>query len=198
MKTVRDIALGVVFGLLGAGVLLLATRPARGEPVRLSPPPTPAPILVHVAGAVVHPQVYSLPPGSRVQEALAAAGGHLPEADLSALNLAAPLEDGERLWVPSAGAAVTPAPTGGEPASPGRETSETLPERSPGRINLNTASPSELESLPGIGPALAQRIVAYRQAHGPFTRAEDLLEVPGIGPATFAQIESLITLEGGS
>lgn len=94
------VAFGVVCGLLGAGVILLVGSQPRGEPVILSAPMTPGPIVVHVDGAVAKPGVYSLPAGSRVLDAVLAAGDLLPEADTQALNLAAPLQDGEHLLVP--------------------------------------------------------------------------------------------------
>lgn len=188
MKGVWQVALGVVCGLLAAGLILLVAAPPRGEAIRLLPPPTAAPLAVHVNGAVASPGVYWLPPGSRVAQAIQAAGGALPQADEQALNLAAPLHDGEQVRVPTQAREETAWPTS--------EASRSLlaPSGAPSLININTATQSELESLPGIGPVLAQRIIEYRQAHGPFTRLEDLLNVPGIGPKTFERIKDLITL----
>lgn len=141
-------------------------------------------VLVHVTGAVANPGVYDLPAASRVVEAVTMARP-LPEADMDALNLAAPLIDGQQVVVPVEGepAAVpliaAPAPGSGGAAE---------------RVNINTANQQELESLPGIGPALAQRIVDYRMQHGPFRAVEDIQNVSGIGPARFEQIKDLITV----
>lgn len=177
---------GVLAGLLAAGGLWLAASPPRGEPVRLLPPPTPPALTIHVSGAVVQPGVYTLPPGSRVTDAIRAAGGLLPEADSQALNLAAPLEDGLRLHAPRQGEApvsISPESRSSNPALPGQQ-----------RININTASKEQLESLPGIGPVMAQAILDHRQAHGPFASAEAIQDVDGIGPVTYQAIRDLITV----
>jgi competence protein ComEA len=184
MKQLWIIAVGVAGGLLGAGLLLLAVRPPRGEAIRLLPPPTPQPILVHVAGAVVKPGAYTLPVDSRARDAIQASGGLLSEADQDALNLAAFLEDGQRLYIPFLPA---PGPSPDEPAQP--ELSAQTP------ININTASVEQLDLLPGIGPVLAQRIVDYRQAHGSFQRTGDILEVEGIGPTSYERIRQLISVQ---
>lgn len=193
MKNLWGVLIGLVGGLLGAGLIFLATRTPVGEPVELLPPADPPPVIVHVAGAVAAPGVYSLPAGSRVQEAVQAAGGSLPGAQLDNLNLAALLEDGQRLWVPS----IAPTP---ETETSGGERSQTieLPAATPSTqnpLNINTASAAELESLPKIGPVIAQAIVDYRLANGPFTAIEEIVEVKGIGPAIFEAIQDLITVE---
>jgi competence protein ComEA len=174
---------GVLIGLLTSGLLLVLIAEPRGEPARLHPPPTPRPVRVHVAGAVRQPGVYELPQGAVVAQAIEAAGGGRPEADLEAVNLAAPLADGQQVFVPrrAADAAL-------EPGSQAGSTPRSV------LLNINTATASELEDLPGIGPVLAERIVAYRQEHGPFQKVEDLLRVPGIGPAKLADIEGLVTV----
>jgi competence protein ComEA len=187
-------AFGIVGGLLGAGLLFLVSRPPRGEAITLLPPPTPRPLVVHVAGAVLRPGVYALPPSSRVQDAIQAAGGLASDADGRGLNLAAFLEDGERIFIPSSVAAPTASPgsasdSGGQPAaSPGRADTVQL------LININTATLAELESLPEIGPVTAQAIITYRSEHGPFRTIEAIDAVPGIGPATFDAIKDLITV----
>lgn len=195
MKTIWwAVAFGVVIGLLAAGMILLAAAPPRGTVISLLPPPTPAPILIHVAGAVRQPGLYELPPKARVRDALQAAGGALPSADESALNLAALVEDGQKLLIPERSlAATTPAPNhsptpGTSPGAPA------APANSSGPIDLNTASVEELDSLPGIGPAMAARILAYRQEHGGFKTIEEIQEVSGIGPATFEKLKDLITI----
>jgi competence protein ComEA len=128
--------------------------------------------------------VYALPKDSRVQDGISAAGGFLAEAQKTDINLAAPLEDGERLDIPYI--------EGASPviATPAEEVVVTTTEL----VNINTASQSELESLPGIGPTTAQKIVAYREANGPFINAEDIINVSGIGPGTYERIKDLITV----
>lgn len=180
------IGLGALIGLLAAGILLLVSSAPRGEAIRLSPPPTASPLVVDVRGAVTQPGVYELPLGSRVQDAIQAAGGALPEADLAGLNLAAPLEDGAAIRVPEQAEAQSP---------PSRSGGVTIPEVPGSLININTATQEALESLPGIGPALAQRVIAYREANGPFPSIEAIQNVSGIGPGIFEKIKDLITVE---
>lgn len=141
-------------------------------------------IQVHVAGAVERPGVYQLPAGARVNEALKLAG-LLPEADPHALNLAAPLADGQQIIVPRVGEegkVVAPSFLGSGSS------------KVQGKININTAGPEELDSLPGIGPSLAQRIIEYRQQHGLFQSIEDLQNVPGIGAKRLENLKDLITV----
>jgi competence protein ComEA len=190
LRTWREIAwavaFGSVFGLLGAGLLLLISSPPKGEAVRLAPPPTPLPLTVHVTGAVASPGVFHLPVGSRVQDALSAAGWYSAEANEQALNLAALIEDGQRLYVP----------VRSQPAGVGSETEHpTFVAGQSARININSASTVELEALPGIGPALAARIVAFREENGPFPAIEDLVKVPGIGPVKFNGMKHLVSVD---
>jgi competence protein ComEA len=130
--------------------------------------------------------VYTLPASARVADALAAAGGATPEADLVRLNLARRLHDEEQIHVPRKGEPTFTPPTVASFSSNGGST---------GKVNINTASVVELDALPGIGPGYAQRIVDYREQHGPFRTIEDLQKVPGIGPATFARIRDRITVD---
>ncbi len=139
---------------------------------------SPEVVVVDVAGAVRHPGVIDLPSGSRVIDALDAVGGALPRADTAPLNLARVLQDGEQVLVPVRGKAAT-VPGG---ASPGTSTA----------VNLNTATVEQLDALPGIGPVLAQRILDWRTANGGFASIDQLLEVSGIGDATFADLEPLV------
>jgi competence protein ComEA len=173
---------GLLTGLLAAGLVWLMIAEPRGLPITLEPPPTEAPMHVHVTGAVLHPGVYTLSPGSIIQDALDAAGGALPGAVVEAVNLAAPVQPGEQIFVPQP---QTPRPT--PLVAPSSQSAA-------GVVNVNTATAPELDLLPGIGPALAQNIIDYREAHGPFASPEDLLDVPGIGPAKLEQIRDLIIL----
>lgn len=174
MKDVLNTILGLLLGLLLAGILWLTARQPGGDAVALRPPPTPAPVSVHVTGAVVSPGIYTLPKNSRVADAVDAAGGFLPIADDENINLAAILEDGARLTIEKVDFYSTDA-------------SSTI------RVNINTASLEELDTLPGIGPSTAQAIIDYRRQFGEFQRADEITEVTGIGPATYERIKDLIT-----
>ena len=134
-------------------------------------------LVVDVAGAVRLPGLHRLAHGTRIADAVAAAGGATPRADLGLVNLAAPLADGEQIVVPMRGAAGSAAASGGSPTAP---------------LDLNTATPEQLDALPGIGPATAAKIVDFRQAHGPFHSVEELDAVPGIGPARIEQLKGLV------
>ena len=151
--------------------------------VASGPDPVHDVVVVHVAGEVVHPGIVTLAAGDRVVDAIEAAGGVTPEADMHKLNLAAVLVDGYRIHVPKIGEQVSP-PGGGVD---GTSSADGLGNQS-GPININRATVAELETLNGIGPALAQAIVSWRDEHGMFGRAEDLLSVPGIGPSKLANI----------
>ncbi|HET9444032.1 MAG TPA: helix-hairpin-helix domain-containing protein, partial [Acidimicrobiales bacterium] len=148
-------------------------------------------VYVHVAGAVVHPGLYRLRDGARVAGALDAAGGPTPGADLDAVNLAARLADGERLYVPRPGETAPPAagPAPASAASAGAGSGVGVPGR---LLDLNRASPEELDALPGIGPATAAAVVAHRQEHGPFRSVDELVDVRGIGEAKLATIRPLV------
>ncbi|MGO1977073.1 ComEA family DNA-binding protein [Brachybacterium tyrofermentans] len=149
-------------------------------------------VVVHVSGAVKSPGVVRLPPGSRVEDALQAAGGTTEEADLAAINLARPVADGEQIHVPVPGEEAPPVPAAGgagDGSGGGEGTGADAGEGADGgTIDLNTASAAQLEELPGVGPAIAQRILEHREKNGPFTSVDGLLEVSGIGPATLEKI----------
>ncbi len=184
------LAIGIAAGVLASGLVLLVSRPPRGESIILTPPPTTASLVVHISGAVADPGAYHLPAHSRVQDAVQSAGGFLPEADEQAVNLAAFLQDGEKLSIPTQ--APTRTVTGNQPAA--APANPTAAANIPGGlVDINSASQSELESLPGIGPVIAGRIIAYRQDHGAFASIQDIQDVSGIGPATFARLQDLIT-----
>ncbi|MBN2027484.1 MAG: helix-hairpin-helix domain-containing protein [Actinobacteria bacterium] len=137
-------------------------------------------LTVHVAGSVSHPGVVLLEEGDRVIDAIVAAGGPLPEADLERLNLAQEVQDGQKITVPVRGTVENME--SGEPDSTGE------------RINLNTSSRSELEELPGIGPTLAERIIAYREKKGGFSSVEELKQVSGIGEKKFEELRDLVEI----
>ena len=187
MKTWEAIIFGVLSSLLGTGLLLFINSPPRGEAVQLLPPPTPASIIVHVSGAVKNPDIYTLPPDCRVQDAIDAAGGLLAEADRQAINLAAALQDGVQLRVPTLSDSAKAPPVVSSPLTTSIQSSD-------GLININTASQEQLETLPGIGPAKAQAIIDYRQQNGDFADIRDIQNVTGIGPATFESLRDLITI----
>jgi competence protein ComEA len=144
--------------------------------------PSAAPLIVDVAGAVRKPGVYQFQEGDRVVDAIEAAGGPTAKASLDALNLAAPLTDGVQILVPVTAPAGAPPPPGAVGSGPA-----TL-------ININTASATELEALPGIGEVIAQRIVDYRTENGPFASVDGLLDVSGIGDAILGDIHDLVTV----
>ncbi len=174
------------------GLLWLGGRPG---PAVIEPPPVGSEgttvqseeVVIHVAGAVMAPGVYHLPGGSRIADALSAAGGARPGAALDALNLARPLTDGEQLLVPLAPPPGT-APPASTPAAGGIPSAK----RPDGTLDLNRASADDLDELPGIGPILAERIVAHRDEKGGFTSAGQLRDVPGIGEKTFQDLAGLV------
>lgn len=144
-----------------------------------------ADIVVYISGAVVTPGVYTLPAGSRVNNCVEAAGGLKPDAQSALVNLASTLSDGEHVHIPARGeeALAMNSSAGAGEAGGGS-----------GKININTASAAQLEDLPGIGPALSQTIVTWREDNGRFTSPEDLLEVSGIGQAKYAKLKDLVTV----
>jgi competence protein ComEA len=193
------VVLSLVWLSILAGALWIARRPPPGAIEILPPPtatptrppepgPTPGPMHVDVAGAVVASGVYLLPPGSIVADAIAIAGGPAADADLDRINKAVELQDGAQVMVPRREQTGTPqaARAGSVPAAPG----DAQPGAAGGLIDLNSATLEELETLPGIGPALAQRIVDGR----PYAASEDLLRVKGIGHVLYDEVRHLITV----
>lgn len=171
---------------VGIGVVRGAAAPVDRVVVDRTPDAAAAPagnIYVHVSGAVASPGLYVLSPHARVVDAIAAAGGLVDDADAEAVNLARVLIDGEQLHVPRIGESPAPAP-GGPAGDAG----------SPGLVDLNTADAALLETLPRIGPALAERIIAWRDENGRFTSVEDLLAVPGIGDTMLESLRELVTV----
>ena len=153
-------------------------------------------IVVDVDGAVAHPGLYKLPPDSRVQAALAAAGGLSPQADVHRINRAAKLHDGQKLYVLSQGESAPPLAASNGQGCEGQSCTSAdgadagSDAEGQGLVNINTANATQLTQLPGVGPAIAQKIIDYRTANGPFASVDDLTKVPGIGAAKLAQIKS--------
>ena len=148
--------------------------------------------MIHVTGAVQVPGVYELQPGQRVADAIDAAGGALADADADALNLAAPVADGDRIAVPTVGEASALGGGVGVGHSHAAAASAGAVAGSP--IDINTAGVAELETLPGVGPATAAAIVEHREQHGPYATIDDLEAVRGIGPAKIEAIRDLVTV----
>ena len=149
---------------------------------------------MHVAGAVNAGGVYRLDAGARVLDAVAAAGGMTTDADEDAVNLAAPVKDGERVYVPRIGQAVPVVVTGAGGGSAGSGEGGSTDTTPSGPVNVNSASADELDSLPGVGPATAAAIIAHRDQHGPFGSIEDLADVRGIGPSKLDALRGLVTV----
>ena len=184
-------------GLAGLAIfiaaLVLLTRGEDAGPVSIiTPAPAPASkplpdIKVQVSGEVMFPGVYAMNSNDRVIDAIAAAGGAGPNADLSGINLSRRVQDESRYHVPAIGEATLMAPV----------TAAAEVEEDGGLIDLNTAEAHELETLPGIGRSLASAIVAYREDNGLFSSVDDVDKVPGIGPRTLDAIRPLVTVSGG-
>jgi competence protein ComEA len=174
-----------------SGVQAGSVQPGGQAVAPASPSPSPAVIVVNVAGWVRHPGVYEFHQGQRVIDALKAAGGAKKNAALDALNLAALLTDAEQILVPKTGEPGVTLPGG---AVPGTSSGSTSTGVVGAKVNINTATESELEALPGIGPVLAQRIIDYRTQHGPFPTIDALDGVSGIGPATMSDLRNVVTV----
>jgi competence protein ComEA len=173
LAAVAAVALAVLAGLW------FGSRGPESPPLVLAPagPAAAGVVTVHVSGAVRSPGLVEIAQGGRVADALAAAGGALPEAGLSSLNLAAPVVDGQQIVV---------ALPGEDPVGPGADQA--------GGVRINAAGLDDMQRLPGVGPVLASRIIAFRDEHGPFRVAEDLLDVPGIGEAKLAALRDAVIL----
>jgi competence protein ComEA len=201
---ITGLILGICLGIAAAYVLLTLRTRTQPAPIIIMPPgptavpaaaTTPPPMRVFISGAVAAPDVYDLPPGSILRDAIQQAGGLTAEAASERLNLAQSLADGMHVHIPERNeTAVQPpviqpviAPAGVGPAAP-------LPVAG-ALININTADLATLNSLPGIGPNTAQKIIEYRQSSGLFTTIADIKLVAGIGESKFEQIKHLITIE---
>ncbi|MFT4213304.1 MAG: ComEA family DNA-binding protein [Microbacterium sp.] len=171
------LVLAVAAVAVGVGMLRASSASVEDVPTVVDEAQLPT-IYVHVFGAVARPGLYRLDDGARVVDVIAAAGGLADDADESGVNLARPLSDGEQLYVPVVG----------EDQSGAEATADD------DRVNLNTADAAALDTLPRIGPALAQRIIEWREANGSFTSVEDLLAVSGIGETVLAGLRELVTV----
>lgn len=189
------------------GAPVQTQRPPEPAPVPSAPagvnPTDPARVIVHVTGAVRQPGVVEVPAGARVTDAIEAAGGIAAGADTARINLARVVTDGEMIWVPTPGEEppeqVPGSPQQPSPSGPGP------PQTTPGDggsqgqsaaallVNVNTADQAQLEELPGVGPVTATAIIGWREENGPFTSAEELLEVDGIGPRTLEKLRPHVT-----
>jgi competence protein ComEA len=184
------VACVLVVVLIAGGRLLSRGGSAAPPPPPILPPTTasttPSRVVVHVVGAVRRAGLYRLSQGDRVADAVARAGGATRKADLSLVNLAALVSDGEQVVVPRRGAATAAGAGGAAGAGAGPGGVPTGP------VHLNSATVEQLDTLPGVGPVTAQKIVDYRQKHGAFTSVDELDAVPGIGPARLDELRDLV------
>ena len=170
-------AAGLLAAVFGASYWYSRSAP-EPAPLQMAAVSEVAAITVHVAGEVTAPGLVRVPVDARVADAVAAAGGSTRDADLSLVNLAAPIQDGEQIVIPALA-----------DLSHGVVTIQ-----ADGRVRINIATVGELQQLPGVGPVLAERIASYREEHGPFAVVEDLLDVPGIGEAKLAALRDAVML----
>jgi competence protein ComEA len=183
MKQWQSILLGFLLGIAITAVIYLLAIPPRGTPIMLMNTNTPSPIIIDISGEVKNPGLVQLTSNHRIADAIDAAGGALHSADLSKINLAAEIFDGEKLYIPGSQNSPTKIAEGNLPA--GIITT---------RLDINTATLSDFDQLPGIGPAKAQAIIDYRKENGMFDTLEDLLNVPGVGVSLLNQIKDYITI----
>ncbi len=192
MKNWKWLLGGILLGLLLSGLFRLLSLPQNEQRFTLvtvtpnltpEPSPTVSLIQVHVAGEVKQPGLYSLPEGANVQDAIDAAQGPTEIARQDLLNLAAPLVDGQRIYVPSS-----------EESQSTESGQRSLETTLASLVNINTANQEELESLPGIGSVRAKAIIAYRTQNGYFLSIEELLNVEGIGESTYNELKEFITV----
>jgi competence protein ComEA len=181
MKPVQILIIGILIGLATAAVVLIVASEPRGEPIQLLPVSTPTEIVIYISGSVTHPGVYHLSPGSRIEQAITAAGGLATNADTSRADLARLLTDGDQVYIPHLG----------EPTRAQTGIGNVL---SVPAININSATIEELETLPGIGAVKAQSIITYRESHSFFSSLDELINVPGIGPSLLEQIRPYLMI----
>jgi competence protein ComEA len=195
------VAIVVVVAAIVTAVVLSARGPSVESAPALPPavsagtdlvsPVAPSSLVVSVIGKVMRPGLVTVTPGARIADAIQAAGGVLPGTDDSALNLARRLADGEQIDVGQP--APTPQPDAADPGSADPDAAADPANPDATTVDINTATEEELETLPGIGPTMAERILTYRGQHGHFDSVSQLRNVQGIGPARFAKIQQLVT-----
>jgi competence protein ComEA len=194
---------GIIAGAaLGLGALALRDR-STPAPIKIVPPApsatplpteTPAPIQVYVSGEVLAPDVYALPVDSRIKQLVEAAGGFTEMANTAVINLAQPLTDGVHVHIPSNVEAPATPPTVLSDPAPLPRSSEIKIGSGGNLVNINSAALEELDTLPGIGPVIAQKVIDYRAVNGPFSDIKAIVEVSGIGEGKFEEIQDLITV----
>ncbi len=179
--------LNVVFTFIASAVILIIARPPKGYPIHLSPTYTPSPLIIYLSGEVLNPGIYTLPQGSRIQDVIQQSGGLSGDADISSINLASRIYDGQHIIIPS----FTQSQITDE-----RNVFILTPDVGSFSIDnpldINSATAEQLQQLPGIGPTKANAIIAYRESIGKFLSIEDLLFVSGIGENTFLQLKDII------
>lgn len=213
------IGLAVLIGLVLAGTVVYLSRSGAAQvssgPVQLiqpggtsaetatpSEPERPRTVSVHVSGKVAKPGVYELDPGSRVRDAIEAAGGASGNADLETINLADKLQDGQQIYIAPKGQVAPPVvsvvrggdSSSGKHAASGGSGIEKYKNPGDGTVSINSADVNDLQHLVGVGPAMAQRIIDYRKEHGGFKSVDELEEVKGIGPKTLAKMKPFVRL----
>jgi competence protein ComEA len=202
MKHLYQITIGILIGLCAAGLILIVSKPSSGEPITLIPAPTATetsqpkptqtetPLYVQIKGEINRPGIYSLPNDARLEDLVSKAGGVTAEADNNRINLALILHDGDYIFIPAEGQEI-PEVARNAPDNSVKDQGNNI--NYP--ININDANQDELESLPGIGPAKAADIIAYREMIGSFSSLEDLLEISGIGTATLESLREYLICE---
>ena len=165
--------IGTLFGIIIGGVLWILARQPKGTPILLATRPGNSNITIYISGEVVNPGVYEIPFGSRITDAVDAAGGTLPGSDINLVNLAEILADSDHVYIPRV---------------------SNINDNENIRININFATQAELEALPGIGNSVASQIIEYRNKNGFFTSIEEIQKVSGIGPATYEKIQNYISV----
>lgn len=182
--------LGILSGIIAAAFIILISNQPTGDSIHLLPAPTASPLTIDISGAIKYPGLYKLQPGSRLNDAVLAAGGLIDAADRELINLARLIHDGEKVYIPIMGEEKSRyfefIAEGADSINPGYRT---------GKININKASLGELQLLPGIGEVKAGQIIEYREAHGNFDVIDEITNVPGIGIDTYERIKDLISTE---
>ena len=188
------IVLGIMIGIGAVGVGELLFVQPRGEAIKILPTNTPAPVVVYINGEIRKPGVYSLTEGSRLIDLVRVAGGFKDSADPTSIDLASFLKDGENFYIPHADEALSPSSFPELVISQdglADENSQVMEVT----LNLNQATKSELENLPGIGPTLAQRILDYREEYGDFYDVKELASVPGISESLMNELAAYVTVK---